>query len=263
MLTKSIIKHLKQLSQKKFRKEFQEFTVEGIKGVSEALNSDADVILVIVEGNKRDEKEMSNIIKSAEKKNIQVEFCGRKDIPQIKTTETFPGVIAVVSQEDYLPEDLLDGQSIICLDNIKDPGNLGTIIRTADWFGINNIVLSEDSVDPYNPKVVRSTMGSIFRGKIFVSKNIVQTLEQLKSEKYKLNGLVMDGEDLNKMKTGSKKQVYILGSESHGIRSELEELLDNKYTIQGKPATSSGHAGRAESLNLAISAGILMSKINE
>lgn len=253
MLSKSIIKHLKQLQQKKFRKEFQEFTVEGIKGVEEALYSNAEVVLIIIQGDKRDEREMDEIINLAEKKDIQVEFCGRKDIPQIKTTETFPGVLAVIYQEETLLEDLLNNQPIICLDNIKDPGNLGTIIRTADWFGINNIILSEGSVDPYNEKVVRSTMGSIFRANIFQSKNIVHTLEMFKNEKYKLNGLVMDGDDLNKMKTNTKKQVYILGSESHGIRSELEEILDNKYTIQGK--------GEAESLNLAVSAGILLSKI--
>jgi len=254
MLSKNITKHINQLKQKKFRKEFGEFLVEGLKGVDQALNSDWEVILVVVEGNKRDEPEMKQIIKKAEKEEVQVEFCGRQDVDGIKTTDTFPGIIAIISQQEVRPEDITNDKYIICLDDIKDPGNLGTIIRTAHWFGIESILLSEDCVDPFNEKVVRSTMGSIFHVDIFQSAGLEKTLKIFKQRyEYKICSLVMNGEDLNKLKiTG--KTIFVLGSESHGVRKEVEKMSDKNYTILGK--------GDAESLNVAVAGGILMSHLS-
>lgn len=253
MITKETVKHLKQLQEKKYRREFEEFTVEGVKGVKEALLSEMEVVLIIIDGKLREEPEMLEIINLADEHEAVVEFCGRLDIDNIKTTETFPGVMAVVDRPDYGSEDLVNSSPIIALDGLKDPGNLGTIIRTADWFGIKNIILSEDTVEPYNPKVVRSTMGSIFRVKIFESTNIVHTLTQLiTKEGYAVVALDMNGQNLDKLKH-SKKTIYIFGSESHGVSHKLDNLITERYTIPGN--------GNAESLNVAVAAGILMSKI--
>jgi len=251
MLPQKTIKHILKLQQKKYRKEFAEFLVEGVKGVYEGLRSDADVLLVLVEGSRRDEPEFAELIQLAEEKDVAIEFVVRKDIGEIKTTETFPGVLAVISIPEIAPEDVLEGGPVIVLDNIKDPGNLGTIIRTADWFGIEHIVLSEDSVDPYNPKVVRSTMGSIFRIKIFEAQHLENFLRNA-SKEYVLVGLDLDAAPIEKLKP-KKNAMYIFGSESHGLRPELEQMLHERYTIAGK--------GSAESLNVAVSAGILMSKL--
>lgn len=253
MLSISVKKHLLKLQQKKYREEFKEFFVEGIKGVEEALSEKVEIILIIIQGDRREEPEFAKIIALAEKNKIPLEYCGRKDLDEIKTTYTFPGILAVVNMPDFGLDDLIDGP-IIALDQINDPGNLGTIIRTADWFGIKNILLSEGSVEPYNPKVVRSTMGSIFRVKIFTSSNIEQNLISLKKDYgYKICSLTMNGEDLNKSKLLTGKIVYLFGSESHGVRQELEKIVDKSYTIKGK--------GMAESLNVAMAAGILMNKI--
>ena len=113
-----------------------------------------------------------------------IEFYGRKQIEKIKTTETFPGVLAIVNQPEVYAEDLIGSKNIISLDEVKDPGNLGTIIRTADWFGIQGIILSENCVELYNPKVVRASMGSIFHVKIFQSDNLVDDLQIFKKEEY-------------------------------------------------------------------------------
>lgn len=254
MLTAATIKHLNQLQQKKYRTEFKECTVEGVKGVQEAISSDAEVILVIIDGKLRDESEMIALADLAEENDIPVDFCSRKDIGEIKTTDTFPGVLAVVATPDNGLDEVNNG-AIIALDGLKDPGNLGTIIRTADWFGLYNIILAEESVDPYNPKVVRSTMGSLFRVNIFESKNLATSLHTLqKKYGYKIVGLTMDGEPLqNLKKNASEKTVFLFGSESHGIRPELEKMLDISYTIPGQ--------GGAESLNVAVAAGILMSRM--
>jgi len=253
MLELSIIKHLNKLKQKKFRKEEKEFVVEGIKGVMDALDSEMEVILVVVDGKLRDEKECEKSISKAEKKDVQVAFCGRNDIDKIKTTDTFPGVLAVIDQLEILADQLDDGP-IICLDAVKDPGNLGTIIRTADWFGFKNILLSEDTVDVYNPKTVRSTMGSIFHLKIAKTSNLLKTLEKLKKEsEYKIYSLDLKGDSHKNLKP-EEKAIYIFGSESQGIREGLEKIVDKSYNIAGH--------GQAESLNVAISAAIIMAGLS-
>jgi len=248
MLPKQTKQHIARLQQKKYRKEFGEFLVEGVKGVEEAIDAGADIVLIVVDGVRRDEAEFVELIKKAEAKKLQVAYCGRNDVNAIKTTDTFPGVLAVLEIPDEVE---FSKGPIICLNGLNDPGNLGTIIRTADWFGIKNILLSEDCVDPYNPKVVRSTMGSIFRTNIQSSTNIVQLLEKLKSKGYNIISLTMDGKDISKLKSHTKN-IYVSGSESHGVSDEIIKLGES-YTIPGK--------GEAESLNVAMAAGILMSKI--
>ena len=254
MLPKATIKHLNELQQKKHRAAAQEFIVEGVKGVEEALEN-GEVILIVIDGALRDEPEMQKLIKLAEADEVQVEFCGRKDIGEIKTTDTFPGILAVVSTSDIGLEEIARGP-IVALDGVKDPGNLGTIIRTADWFGIENIMLAEDSVDPYNPKVVRSTMGSIFRTQVFESLDLATSLQMLKEKfGYTVVSLEMDGEVLPQklLKQGTENVIFLFGSESHGVRESLEKFIDTKYTIPGK--------GQAESLNVAVAAAIVMSRI--
>jgi len=247
-----VLKHINKLDQKKIRNNLREFIIEGIKGVEEALNSNFIIKTLIIEGNKRDEAEFNKIIKIAQAKKILIEFYGRKQIEKIKTTETFPGVLAIVNQPEVFVEDLIESNNIICLDEVRDPGNLGTIIRTADWFGIRSIILSENCVELYNPKVVRSTMGSIFHVKIYKSNNLIDDLLQTQKKGYTLAGLTLSGEDISKINL-KNKTIYILGSESHGIRPEIEKILDKRYTISGK--------GRAESLNVAVATGILCSRI--
>jgi len=253
MLSKPIIKHIQRLKQKKYRKEYGEFLIEGVKGVGEALNSNSKISLILIEGKRRDEKGVEELIIVANTKSVQIEFCGRGDIGDIKSTDTFPGVLAVVEENDVELDDLLyNKKPVVALDKINDPGNLGTIIRTCDWFGITNILLSEESVDPYNEKTVRSTMGSIFRENIYVSTKITQDLKVFKKQGYKIVLLDMKGKDVANIKP-TEKTVYIFGSESHGVSSDLKELADEVYTIPGY--------GKADSLNLGVSVGILLSKI--
>jgi len=254
MLSPKIVKHLNQLQYKKYRREYSEFVIEGIKGVAEAFASKSDVLLLIVEGSQREEKEIIDLIVQAESRSIPVEFCGRKDIGNIKTTDTFPGVMAVVEYTDNTIDDITAGH-VVCLHDIKDPGNLGTIIRTADWFGISTVLLSENSVDVYNPKVVRSTMGSIFHVQVIRSHSIFTDLSRLRDDRaYQLVALDIAGTSLPTSFSASASTVFVFGSESHGLPRDLDSLIHTRYTIPGK--------GQAESLNVAISAGILMSRLS-
>ena len=253
MMTQAHKKHIKKLQQKKYRRESQSFLVEGVKGVLEALMSDTEVQQIIIEDGRKDELDMADIIQKAEEQGTEVIYCGQKDINAIKTTETFPGVLAVLTMPIVKREDLINASPIICLDRVADPGNLGTIIRTADWFGVPNILLSEDSVDAFNPKVVRATMGSMFHTNVFESGDILATLQQFREDGYRVIALSTEGKLVKDGEFNDSKSVYIFGSESHGVRKALVDLADEMYSIQGD--------GRAESLNLAVATGIVLSHI--
>lgn len=244
--------YIKKLHQKKYRKEYDEFLVEGIKGVEEALKANTDIVLIGVDKTREKEEGIRDILREAEKRNISVDEYHPHDVAMVKSTDTFPGVLAVV-KIPFVKEEVLElTEPIICLDDVTDPGNLGTIIRTADWFGVKHILLSSDCVDAYNEKVVRSTMGSLFHVNIFESKDIVQTVTALRKKGYQCVGLDLNGKPLDTLKP-TEKSIYLFGSESHGIRSHLDKLIDLRYTIVG--------TGHAESLNVAVSAGIVLSRI--
>lgn len=251
MLEQNFKKHIKKLHQKKYRKEFHEFLVEGVKGVEELIGSDLDIIAIVVEGNRRDQDDIARVIQQADAEEIDLYYAGRKDIDEIKDADTFPGIMAVVERPDD-PIEALSDEPIIALDRVKDPGNMGTIIRTADWFGIQNILLSEESVDPYSPKTVRSTMGSIARVVIHESDDIVQSLGRLKKSGYSVVILALDGEPIDSFDF-DEKTVYVFGSESHGVSNAVRNISDKNVLIPGK--------GNAESLNVAVSAAIAMSRI--
>lgn len=250
MLSNSASTLLRKLSQKKFRKEYGLFVVEGKKGVQEALNH-AEVQLIIVEESAID-SDMGSIISYAEKTDIPVERANKREAESIKQTETFPGIMAVVGMNETSLDDMMNAETIILLDRVNDPGNLGTIIRTADWFGVHDLILSEGSVDPYNEKVVRSTMGSIFRTAIYQSEYMPETVELLKKNGYSIAVLDMEGDDITSFQP-KRKQALLFGSESHGVSEKLLEFVDQAYTISGE--------GDAESLNLAISVGITLHQI--
>ncbi len=249
MLTENIRKHIKKLTQKKYREEFGEFLIEGVKGVEEALASGLEITTIILEEEKTVPIELPLFVDVGP----TVMYATRAEVKEIKTTETFPGIMAIVKMPIVVIEDFDFEGPIMCLDGIKDPGNLGTIIRTADWFGVKNILLSEDCVDTYNEKVVRSTMGSIFRSKIFESKNLVPDLKMLQAKGYTVVGMQMTGDSIKEIKF-NKKTVCVFGSESHGISIQVQTVLNQSCTIP--------RIGEAESLNVAIAAGIVLSKIS-
>ena len=239
MPSENEIKRIKKLHQKKYRYEFGQFIVEGKKSIQEAIDSGAHIVSIFATQAVRSELNTSG--------DINIETISDDEGNKMAATETFSGSLAVIS----IPEKIkfLDGP-IVCLDKVSDPGNMGTIIRTADWFGIENILLSEDCADPYNPKVVRSTMGSLFHTNIMQSGNILKSLSQLE-KKYQIVTLTMDGKDISNLKH-NKHTVYVFGSESHGVRDEILKMGES-YSISGK--------GKAESLNVSVSAGIVLNDI--
>lgn len=235
---------IRKLLQKKYRDEYGLFVVEGEKGVREAL-AHADVQAIGILADKKDtfEEVMSDAT------GVDVLYLTERDLNKIKDTKTFSGILAVVKK----PEAVELGAVILCLDQVSDPGNLGTSIRTADWYGVTSILLSEHSCDPFNPKTVRATMGSLHRSHIEESHDLLGRLEGLKQDGYTVIGLSLHGDSFPSSKEPLKKVVYVFGSESHGIRPEIESICDRLYSIERR--------GGAESLNLAVSVGIALDRM--
>tara|TARA_R110002050_G_scaffold129000_1_gene250412 strand:+ start:11516 stop:12253 length:738 start_codon:yes stop_codon:yes gene_type:complete len=239
MITKNQIKYIKDLSKKAFRIQEQKFVIEGEKLVQELLLSQVDVT------------EIFAIDAWAENHpNVKVTRITDKELNRISNLKTPNQVLAILPIfEDDLDDDPDNGLTLF-LDRINDPGNLGTIIRMADWFGVNKIICTPQSVDVYNSKVIQSSMGSIFRVPVFY----VDSSEFFQSYKKQfpdnaIIGAAMEGEVLSET-TLPENGLLVMGSESHGISKEIEIELTQTVTIP--------RMGFAESLNVAVATGIIL-----
>jgi RNA methyltransferase, TrmH family len=239
MLSKSEIKDIQSLSHKKFRDELNLFIAEGPKIVGELMN--------LLPGQIKKIYGTPDWFKAHDMKANCCEITD-EELKRISQLHTPHQVVAIISKfESKEPS----GNSFsLYLDTIQDPGNFGTIIRTADWFGIKNIVCSEGCADLYNPKVVQATMASIARVNVFYE----EKNNWLKKQSSPVYAAVLNGRPLPEIeKTG--KGVLIIGNESRGISDEVLQYAKNKLTIPKK--------GKAESLNAAVAAGIILAHLVE
>jgi TrmH family RNA methyltransferase len=250
--TKAALSAVKKLHQKKYRDDAGLFLVEGRKSVEEAVKSNAPIQSVFVH---------SGIIAlipflgALKNKNVPVYEVSSKELESISDTETSQGIIATVSYQDHtaLEKSLLQKKEllVVCLEDISDPGNLGTMIRTCDWFGVDAVVLSKNTVDLYNSKVVRSTMGSLFHIPVLQDVDLpvfIRTAQKNKCSVYSAE--LSHSVDFRSVKA-EKKSLLLIGSEAHGISKGLSALADYHIRIPG--------FGNAESLNAAVASGILIS----
>jgi TrmH family RNA methyltransferase len=246
MISKNKIKHLNSLQLNKYRKIHKEFIAEGSKLVMDILGSELTVKSVYA--TKQWINEHSYLLNNTE--SIEAT---REELKKISSLSTASDVFAVVGIPDisFSPENINSGHCLM-LDGIRDPGNLGTIIRTADWFGITNIICSKDSVDAYNPKVVQSSMGSIARVRVYYEE-LAEVLRETADETM-VYGTFMDGVNISEM-SFEKKGIIIIGSEAHGISDALLPFINARIGI---PSSASS---KAESLNAAIATAIVCYEI--
>lgn len=234
-LSKKQEKQLRSLKQKKFRDIHQQFIVEGEKMVKAALNSKMKVSqLITVDENK--------IFPSTEEKWV---LCDEISMGRISNMKTPPGVMAVVQFNE--PSPLKEEGIILVLDRIQDPGNLGTIIRTAEGMGVSKIYCSSDSVDVYNPKVVQASMGSIFN----LSVEYIELKQLLKTTNLAVYGALLEGKNLYQTEMKSPA-IVLLGNESNGIEADLKQYINTPIHIPMK--------GKLESFNLAISTAVILAQ---
>jgi len=250
MISKSELKYFSSLAIKKFRDKENKFIAEGLKIVKEGLESNYDCKAIFVTEDFIESHH--EFYQSAKIKNINIYQLDAIDFKKISDTKTPQGVAAVFNKS--LPQKNIrnvDDKIIVLIDNVSDPGNLGTIIRTCDWFGIKNILISNQSVDYLNPKVVRASMGSIFHLNIW--DNVIENdLILLKQNGYKVFSADLKGKNIFGIKR-SDKSIFIFSNEATGPSETIRNITDEYITISGK--------GSAESLNVSTAAAIILSVV--
>ncbi len=250
MISKNELKYFSSLLIKKFRQQEEKFIVEGLKIVEEGFNSSYKCDVVFVTPAFMDS--FPDVINILRKKTNRIEELKSLDFKKISDTKS-PQGIAAVFNKNYPKKNLneLKDKIVVLIDNISDPGNVGTIIRTCDWFGLYNILISDQSVEYLNPKVVRASMGSIFHLNIY-DEIFANDLSNLKSNGYQIICADVKGKNIFTFKT-NKKSILTFSNESIGPSEKVKTLADDFITIPGK--------GRAESLNVSSAASIIISKL--
>ena len=235
-ITQAEIKQIRSLREKKFRDAYGLFVVEGEKMVQEALLSDFEVVRVW----RRDE-------------------IGEAAMARISQLSTPSPVLAVVARPE--PAGIVLQRSLcLGLDGIRDPGNLGTILRIADWFGVETVFASDDCVDQFNPKVIQASMGSVFRVRV-VTADLVDIARRFREAGMRVYGTFLDGKNLYQ-ETLVPEGLVLMGNEANGIRPEVAAEADARLLIPsfGRSARETGAGTGAESLNVAAATAIILSE---
>lgn len=259
MLTANTIKQFASLKQKKERLEQSRFLIEGFHLIEECLNSEYELEYIILRSDVNLQGHSAILEKIAKNKTI-VEPLPEKQFNKLTDTESSQGIVGVVKRsfKNAKAEVAEDGNSniIIALDRISDPGNLGTIIRTAYWFGVKTILLSRECADPYNPKVIRSTQGGIFHTNIIEDSDLTVELGKLKSAGHSVYLFTLDAQNFlsglreKESISANSRSVLVFGNESHGISHEILNSGFDRVKIKGY--------SESESLNAAVSCAIAL-----
>lgn len=249
MLSRQQIQFITSLQQKKYRKEHQRFTAEGNKLLEELLQSQLVIDSIYATQNWLEKN--AALLKG---RKIELVRVSEKELNRISTSKTAKQALAVlqIPSLSFDPK-LASKELILMLDNISDPGNLGTILRSADWFGIHHVICSNNTVDLYNSKTVQATMGSITRVNVYYQ-NLNKTLAGFEPD-IPVYGSLLQGKPLTELEI-AKNGIILIGNEAHGISSSLLSYISHPVLI---PACVSAEAGtqRPESLNAAMAAAIL------
>lgn len=233
-----IIKNIKKLKEKKYR--LDSYIVEGIKMVKEAINENQEIALIAIREDFKIDFDTKNI------KTVTISNKIFNDISDVKTPQ---GILAVIKKNQNNQIET-NSDYILALDSLQDPGNMGTIIRTADSANINQIIINKTTVDPYSPKVIRSTMGAIYRTNIIEVEDLKATLKEMK-----LKGFQIITTDLKATQSiydinYNNKTVVVIGNEANGVSQEILQTADKKVIIP--------MLGKTESLNASIAASIMI-----
>jgi TrmH family RNA methyltransferase len=242
MLTKTHTKFIKSLQLKKFRQKEGLFIVEGAKNTLELLNSSYKIETLIASEAFLSRLKTQNI-------NLTIDpiIVKEKELSTLGSFQSNTEALAVVHEMEV--PDYNTKSFDLVLDNIRDPGNLGTIIRLADWYGIKNIICSETTAEFYNPKVISASMGSIFRTNLY-RKDLKAFLSE--NSNRKIYGALLEGENVHQVKFEADG-LLVIGNESHGIHPDLMPLITDQITIP--------KVGRAESLNAAMATAIICDNV--
>ncbi|MBO5801038.1 MAG: RNA methyltransferase [Alistipes sp.] len=241
-MTKAEIQQLRALKDKRERDRERLFIAEGEKLVEEILDSHFVVRRVLTT--------------DAKHKGANIELITKQEMERISQLTTPTTMLAVVEQpNNRLSIDKLCHKLVVALDGVQNPGNLGTIIRLADWFGVEEIICSRECADCYNPKVVQATMGAILRVRIHYVDNLSKLLHEARDMGMNIYGTLLDGNNIYHEKLDNKG-IIIMGNEGRGVSDECRNMLTHKLLIPPFPAD----CPTSESLNVAMATGIILSE---
>lgn len=247
------VKHVKKLKEKKYRDEYNEFLIEGIKIIEEALLEKAKIKTVIICEDCKNQSAIPNEL-MYEVAKLDCVYVSEKVFLSMSDVTNPQGIMAIIEKEKN--EDIkidFSQDNYLILDNVQDPGNMGTIIRTCDSLNMKQIIVSKGAADIYNPKVVRSTMGAIFRVKVFESDNLVKTIKEMKKHKIKVYCTDLKT-DKSIYGVDYKKSAIVIGNEANGVSKEVIEESTERIKIP--------MLGKTESLNAAIATSIILYEVN-
>lgn len=248
MLSKQVTKIIQNLEKKKFREKYNLFKVEGGKLVGELLHSALKIHSVIAYPEWINENQKAL-------QNVNVLETDPREMSGLSNFQSLPEVIALAEIPEYREdEDEISSQLSLVLNGIQDPGNLGTILRVADWFGIRNVFCDEDCAGAYNSKCVQASMGAVFRVKTFYT-DLSRLIERYKANGLSVFGTFLDGENIYTSALPAKGFI-VMGNEGKGIDQEIGRLTDRRLTIPGFAANDES----AESLNVGVATGIILSE---
>jgi RNA methyltransferase, TrmH family len=257
-VSKQVLKDIRSLAQKKFRDASGLFTVEGLRLTQEAAESDCEIERVLHTAEFAEEPSGARLLQTLHRKCRVVQQVTARDLDQVTDTVTPPGILAVVKQRRVPVESLLALKEpsvvLVAVDSVSDPGNLGTIIRTCDWFGVHGVLIGRTSVDLYNPKVVRASMGGVFHVRVVDDVDLLGTLTQAKGAGFSVYVTDAEGEAHFDRTNYAMKTVIVFGNEAWGISDHIRNLADVRVAIR--------RYGQAESLNVAVASGIVLSCVH-
>lgn len=251
-LTRRRSKDLASLGRKKHRDRLGEFLIEGVRSVESAAAAGAPLVEILVT---EDALADGRVRALADRSAVPVHVVPAKDLDRIADTTSTQGVLAVARSEQ-VDASALSG-AIVALDGVQDPGNVGTIIRSAAWFGADAVLAGPGTADPFGPKTVRAAMGGLWDLAIATTDDFAYGLRRLQSRGYPLYGADLDGETAN-VWAPRREAVLVLGSEAHGLSGEVQSLLDGRVRIAAPPSADAARG--VESLNVSVAAGVLLNR---
>lgn len=255
MLSKSRLKNILALKYRKFRMERNLFLIEGYRLCQEALQSDFTVETLLINPDLLSPQKIIEIVQTAQNKQVEIIEIQKAEVKRLADTINSQGIFSIVQKKNYDLEAILNKQNkfIIIISEGQDPGNLGTIIRTCDWFGIEAVILSKRSAELFNPKLIRSTMGSIFHLPIVEEVDLKVALPRLKQLGYHIFGTDINGKYAYHQTDYPIPLVLVVGNENRGIKKDLCHYFDKTVKIPSY--------GKAESLNMALASAIIISRM--
>ncbi|HPR86567.1 MAG TPA: RNA methyltransferase [bacterium] len=250
-ISKQQLAELRRLRQKKYREQEQACLIEGIRLCEEAVRAEVGLVRACYLPEEMRNERSQTLLQELRRRGVPLEILTAPALAALTETTTPQGIVAVLRKTrmaEFDPQ-RCNEPLVLAIDGLADPGNLGTILRTAEWFGVRTLLLSRETVELYNPKVIRSSMGSLFRLRIHEGLDLLETARMARTAGWRLLTAEAGGGASARAITASGHDLLVIGSEAHGLRTPLHEVVDQRVTIPG---------GGAESLNAAIAAAILL-----